>query len=318
MKIFKGLTLLAGIQATCPNAHWTLDADGTTCVPGGAAWSTACTTDGQLQITADIHHFYEMVPDNIKGDLIFDLKNIDGWGDVAGEADQLTKTVALTFSQVDVSGVSYIRGEYSFGPTASAYGPAYVNIGTTELTLATPLSYTVTCDYESEITINMAEVGLEVAGTFGGESNTNSLDIGATISGADGTSNLWTLGDAVTITVDDNTDASLEVQIAIEQCTAYSDSAYTNHPITISHGTCAVPALNGATANSGANPDFVTVVSFDAFKYTADSGSALDNTAYVQCDLRVCLVVTGVVDAACALLVAGVDAAAASNTDVLC
>jgi len=290
MKIFKSLAVLAGLDAACPNSNqWTDDAG--TCRPLGM--TTTCQNDGKLTINAHINHFYEDVPSAIRDDLFNALKDSDSWAEVTGQADMLTQEVDMTFSQVDVNGVSYIRGEYVFGPSGTASAAAMKTVSGQTLKLATALSYTVTCDYASTIDVTPGEVGVDASATFGGTSTTGDLDITATLTGAS-QSGKWMLGDSVGLSVSDNTAISSSLKIAIESCTAYSDSAYTSSPVAISIGVCGEAGVNAAIVTRAGN--FVSAISFDAFKY-----SNADETAYVKCSLRVCYVNgDGVTDAACA------------------
>ncbi|CBY14698.1 unnamed protein product [Oikopleura dioica] len=238
--------------------------------------------------------------------LLVGLFELDSWG-LGASPEELKKTVPLSFSQVDVEGASVIRGEYTFGPSkiaALAAKPTINNIG---LEIATPLSYKVTCDYASSIAVKISEVGIDANPTFGsGSSTTGSLDIGATLTGADDSSNKWTIGDTVTLTVADNTADSLTVSVAIESCTAYSDKDYKENAVPISQGTCYENQINTQLVTK----DYLHV---SALSWDQGSGGA---AAYVQCQLRACIVKDGSPDAACTAAVSE-NNIAARDADVL-
>jgi len=307
MKLFKGLALFAALDASCPNDRWSKV--GEACVPS-QKWVTTCDAAGTLTISAHIDHFYAAVPSTLKTKLLGDLVKEDLWEE-GDEDDTLKKTVALSFSQVDVEGLSLIRGVYTFGPSESASNAAKPLVNNVDLELATPLSYTVTCDYASSIAVKISEVGIDANPTFDGTSTTGSLDIGATLTGADGSSKKWTIGDTVTLTVADNTADRLVLDIAIESCTAYSDKDYTENAVPISKGTCYEDQIN--TQIVGRQGKNVHALSFDAFKYSSGG-----NAAYIKCQLRACFVFEGFPDPACSLAVSSNDKQARDAGDLTC
>ncbi|CBY10647.1 unnamed protein product [Oikopleura dioica] len=308
MKLFKGLALFAALDASCPNDRWSKV--GEACVPS-QKWATTCNAAGTLTISAHIDHFYAAVPSTIKTKLLGDLVKKDGWAE-GDEDDELKKTVALSFSQLEVNGASVIRGVYTFGPSESATAEAKPTVNNVGLELATPLSYTVTCDYASSIAVKISEVGIDANPTFGGTSTTGSLDIGATLIGADYSSKKWTIGDTVTLYVADNTADSLTVSVAIESCTAYSDKDYLQNAVPISKGTCYEDQINTQIL---AKIDLhVSALSFDAFKYSSGG-----NAAYVKCQLRACIVNSdGSRDTACVAAVDANDKQARDAGDLRC
>lgn len=279
------------------------------CVPS-QKWATTCNADGTLTISAHIDHFYAAVPSTIKTRLLSNLVKLDSWA-LGDSADELKKTVPLSFSQVDVEGTSYIRGQYTFRPSESAAAAAKPTVNSAVLELATPLSYMVTCDYASSIAVKISEVGIDANPTFGGTSTTGNLDIGATLTGADDTSKKWTIGDTVTLTVADNTADSLTVSVAIESCTAYSDKDYKENAVPISKGACYENQINTQLVTK--DNLLVSALSWDAFKY--NSGGA---AAYVQCQLRACIIKNGALDDACYAAVSANDKAARDAGDLPC
>lgn len=306
MKLFKGLALFAALDASCPNDRWSKV--GKACVPS-QKWATTCNAAGTLTISAHIDHFYAAVPSTIKTKLLGDLVKQDGWAE-GDSADELKKTVPLSFSQVEVKGTSVIRGVYTFGPSKSATAAAKPTVNSVGLELATPLSYTVTCDYASSIAVKISEVGIDANPTFDGTSTTGSLDIGATLTGADDSSKKWTIGDTVTLAVTDNLADSLTVSVGIESCTAYSDKDYLQNPVPISKGTCYEDQINAKIIRDDLR---VFMLLFDAFKYSSGG-----NAAYVKCQLRACILKDRTPDAACAAAVSANDKQARAAGDLTC
>ena len=315
MKIFKGLALFNALEASsCPD-QWTWDSTGGLCYPSGDFGAT-CNNDGTMTITANIKHFYENVPSNIQSALISGLTTNDGWAVVAGEPDQLTKTVALTYEMSTSSDA--IKGTYTLAPGDTADDAALVSIGDIHLTRAVPLSYDVECIWTAEFTVDISgsvDIGISATTFDQGGAVSGSLDVGLSISGADATSNEWMLGDTVTIDTFSTLDTALDVEVTIEKCTAYSDSGHSQNEVTITHGTCGAGPINAAAVASG---NYVSSVTFDAFKYNAVSTTTLDAVAYVSCDLRVCLKTGGVVDADCATAVAANQGNAEADTALSC
>ena len=307
MKLFKGLALFAALDASCPNDRWSKV--GEACVPS-QKWATTCNAAGTLTISAHIDHFYAAVPSTIKTRLIDDLVDQDDWAG-GDEVDTFKKTVALSFSQVEVNGASVIRGVYTFGPSTHASIAAKPTVNNVGLELATPLSYTVTCDYASSIAVEISEVGIDANPTFDGSSTTGSLDIGATLYGADDSSKKWTIGDTVTLAVTDNLADSLTVSVGIESCTAYSDKDYLQNPVPISKGTCYEDQINAKIIREDLR---VFILSFDAFKYSSGG-----NAAYVKCQLRACVVDSfGARDTACVDAIYAYDNQARAAGDLTC
>ena len=319
MKIFKGLALFAALEAsTCPD-QWTQN--GLECHPSGD-WSATCNKDGTMTIVANIKHFYENVPSSIKSDLISGLTKNDGWAAVGGEPDQLTQKVPLTYGMLLYGTTNYITGKYTVAPSATAASAAQVSVGDISLDLAVPLSFVAECRWESEIKVDIADsVGISTStATYDqGSASVGSLDVSLKISGADASTKKWMLGDEVKIEVDYTLDNAIDVQVAIEKCTAYSDSDHTKNAVTITHGTCGASPINAVATDY---KDFVSSVTFDAFKYNADSNGSLDAVAYVSCDLRVCLTTESggnqVPDSACAAAVSTNELDAEKNNDVTC
>ena len=318
MKIFKGLALFAALEAsTCPD-QWTQN--GLECHPSGD-WSATCNKDGTMTIVANIKHFYENVPSSIKSDLISGLTKNDGWAAVGGEPDQLTQKVPLTYGMLLYGTTNYITGKYTVAPSATAASAAQVSVGDITLDLAIPLSFVAECRWESEIKVDIADsVGISTStATYDqGSASVGSLDVSLKISGADASTKKWMLGDEVKIEVDYTLDNAIDVQVAIEKCTAYSDSDHTKNAVTITHGTCVASAINAATSGRIVGGDYVDSVSFEAFKYNAVKTTSLDAVAYVSCDLRVCLKDAGTVDADCASAVTANQASASKNTEMDC
>nr|AAT47841.1 hypothetical protein 007-22 [Oikopleura dioica]AAT47842.1 hypothetical protein 007-23 [Oikopleura dioica] len=307
MKLFKGLALFAALDASCPNDRWSKV--GEACVPS-QKWVTTCDASGTLTISAHIDHFYAAVPLTLKSKLLGDLVKKDLWEE-GDEDDTLKKTVAPSFSQVEVNGASVLRGVYTFGPSESASNAAKPLVNNVGLEIATPLSYTVTCDYASSIAVKISEVGIDANPTFDGTSTTGSLDIGATLTGADSSSKKWTIGDTVTLTVADNTAETLTVAVGIESCTAYSDPDYIENAVPISKGTCYEDQINTEIIRDDLR---VFILSFDAFKYSSGG-----NAAYVKCQLRACLVNSdGNRDQACVAAIDANDKQARDAGDLTC
>jgi hypothetical protein len=305
MKIFKGLALFAALEAAnCPD-QWT-SVGSKICVPAGP-WSNTCNSNGTMTITAHINHFYENVPSNIKSQLIDSLKKEDTWLEVSGQSDQLSKSVTLAYDMTNVMGTDYIRGNYTFAPSANAALAAKAVIGDISLDLAVPQSFTVECLWKAEVSLKIDDVGIDDSdATYNqGTASKGTLDVSLSLSGSDDTTNKWMLGDTVTVGIVTKLDDAFTVVTVIEKCTAYSDSGYSINPVVISHGTCAASAIN---ANAVANGNFVSSVTFDAFKYDTVSNTALDTVAYISCDLRVCFNDSGKVNQAC-------QAAVKSNQD---
>jgi hypothetical protein len=319
MKIFKGLALFAALEAAnCPD-QWTATATGSNvCVPTGP-WSNTCNSNGTMTITAHINHFYENVPSNIKSQLIDSLKKEDTWLEVSGQSDQLSKSVALNYDMTNVMGKDYIRGSYTFAPSANAALAAKAVIGDISLDLAVPQSFTVECLWKAEVSSQLAKIDIDDNdATFNqGKVTPGNLDVALSLSGSDDTTSKWMLGDTVTIGILTKLDAAITVFTTIEKCTAYSDSGYSINPVVISHGTCAASAINAATVTSAA-ANFVSRVTFDAFKYNTDSSGPLDAVAYISCDLRICLTNSGEVEANCKAAVESNQSAAKSNSAVNC
>ncbi|CBY10639.1 unnamed protein product [Oikopleura dioica] len=280
MKLFKGLALFAALDASCPNDRWSKV--GEACVPS-QKWVTTCDASGTLTINAHIDHFYAAVPSTLKSKLLGDLVKKDFWEE----------------------------GVYTFGPSESASNAAKPLVNNVGLEIATPLSYTVTCDYASSIAVKISEVGIDANPTFDGTSTTGSLDIGATLTGADSSSKKWTIGDTVTLTVADNTAETLTVAVGIESCTAYSDPDYIENAVPISKGTCYEDQINTEIIRDDLR---VFILSFDAFKYSSGG-----NAAYVKCQLRACLVNSdGNRDQACVAAIDANDKQARDAGDLTC
>ena len=318
MKIFKGLALFNALEASsCPD-QWTWNDADSICYPSGD-WSTTCNKDGTMTITANIKHFYENVPSDIKSALISGLKNNDGWAAVAGESDQLSKTVSPTYEMSASSDA--IIGTYTLAPGDTAAGAALVSIGDIKLTRAVPLDYEVECEWTAKFKVDIegsVDIGDSDTTYDQGSAVSGSLDVDLSIRGADKTTKKWMLGDTVTIDIDNSLDNGLDVEITIEKCTAYSDSAHGLNAVTITHGTCVASAINAATSGRIVGGDYVDSVSFEAFKYNAVKTTSLDAVAYVSCDLRVCLKDAGTVDADCASAVTANQASASKNTEMDC
>lgn len=311
MKLFKGLALFAALEAAnCPD-QWTETSVGSKeCVPSGP-WSKTCNSDGTMKITAHINHFYENVPSNIKPRLITALEDEDNWLEVAGQSDQLSKSVTLNYDMTNDGSNDYIRGTYTFAPSANAALAAKAVIGDISLNLAVPQSFTVECLWMAKVSSRVDKIDIDDNdATFNqGTVTAGNLAVGLSLSGHDATSEKWMLGDTVTIAVTTNLGAALTVYTTIEKCTAYSDLGYSINPVVISHGTCAASAIN---ANAVATGNFVSSVTFDAFKYNTDA------VAYISCDLRVCLQNSGAVEANCKAAVESNQSAATSNSAVTC
>ena len=238
---------------------------------------------------------------------------------VDGSSDQLEKIVSASYDKREVDGVDNLVGTYNFGPSDDAASGATTSIGEISLELVTPLNFKVECLWPAELTVELSDVDIATSNTVfdqGGPS-LGSLDVSLALSGEDAITKKWTFGDTVTIQVDNNLDDQVNVVIGIEKCMAFSDASYTQNAVTISHGLCGAPGIN-AKADDVVNEYFTNTIEFDAFKYNAVSDTALDATAYVRCNLRVCLKDGDNVNDDCKNAASANQDSAKTDTDVDC
>jgi hypothetical protein len=155
MKLFTGLTFVAGLaSAACPT-DWT-DNSGS-CEPAGNFVFT-CNDDGTVDITASMSHFFDAVPTNLATTLATDIEG-DGW---TNTNNVFTKTATLTMSQ---SSASTITGTYTLAGTQS-WAQHTLGAGSEVIDIARALSYDITCSYSTQFSINVGNVGIDAVETF--------------------------------------------------------------------------------------------------------------------------------------------------------
>ena len=267
MKLFGGLTFVAGLaSAACP-ADWTDDSG--SCEPSGN-FAFTCNDDGTVDITASMSHFFDAVPTNLASSLAADLVS-DGWSNAN---NVFTRKATLSMSQ---SSVSTITGTYTLAGTQS-WAQHTLGAGSEVIDIARALSYDITCNYDTQFSISVGNVGIEAVENFSADSasNTNTLVTAQLQDSSSTVAASWVLGDQVNVVFTGPTWAKLSV----EKCIAYSNSGYTNDAVTITHGDCKQTALNAVVTSDTDFSDLVTSISFDAFKYNAN-----DETAYLKCDV---------------------------------
>ncbi|CAG5107181.1 Oidioi.mRNA.OKI2018_I69.chr1.g3192.t1.cds [Oikopleura dioica] len=272
MKLFGGLTLVAGLaSAACPTG-WTDPTGSGSCEPG-TGFSFICNDDGTVSIEADMEHFFDAMPADLAAN-VATLIVAAGW--THENNDYFSITDDLTMSQTsstEITGTYTVAGQQTWAQRTLGTGNEVIDV-------ARALSFDITCTYDTEFSINVGNVGIAASETFDGysDSNTNTLVTAELQDNAGSTASTWVLGETVNVVFTGPTWAFLTVK----DCVAYSENSYTNNPITITYGECVQEAVGASVTADSTYSKLTTGISFEAFKYNAN-----DETAYLQCNVLI-------------------------------